>query len=310
MPELTPTPTPEPEPTPTPEPAPEPTSVVNADGTFAPDWYKKYDKSTHETLKRYAKHDDFVNSHMEQRKKLGEAGDKLGADPERVLIIPGDDASDEVKAAYYRKLGVPDELTGYEYTRDEDLSDKIVTSDEKMAAFSEIAKKYNLNPKQYNGIVNDYFKMLDKEMADLEITHAEDDRQTAEAGKATMKKLLGNAYDQRMARVNLVIENYARGEVKDAEGKVIGTVGDELDEAFPGLRHSPLMTMFIDSIAQDLSPDRLRMMTGATIATPGDIQTKLNDLRRQKGYFNRDHPDYKRLDAERQKLINQMTTTV
>ncbi len=305
-----PTPTPEPEPTPTPEPAPEPTSVVNADGTFAPDWYKNYDKSAHATLKTLGKFDDLVNVTLDTKKKLGEAGNKLGADPDRVLIMPGDDASDEVKAAYHRKLGVPDELTGYVYTRDESLSEKIVTSDEKMAAFTEIAKKHNLDPKQYNGIVNDYFKMLDKEMADLDIAKAEMDRQIEKNGKDTLKKQLGNAFGQRMARVNLVIENYARGEVKDAENKVTGTVGDKLEETFPGLMYSPYMAMFIDSIAKDFSEDRLRKMTGATIATPADIQIKLNDLRRQPGYFEKDHLDYKRLDAERQKLMEQMATTV
>ena len=76
----------------------------------APDWMTSVPKEFRDD-KALWKHEDFSSYLKESR----ENSDKLaGFDPEKVVNIPGDDASDEDREAFYQKLGKPESAEGYE----------------------------------------------------------------------------------------------------------------------------------------------------------------------------------------------------
>ncbi len=76
----------------------------------APDWMTSVPKEFRDN-KALWKHKDF-SSYL---KESSENSDKLeGFDPEKVLNLPGDDASDEDREAFYQKLGKPETAEGYE----------------------------------------------------------------------------------------------------------------------------------------------------------------------------------------------------
>ncbi len=76
----------------------------------APDWMTSVPKEFRDNKALWG-HQDF-SSYL---KKSLEDSDKLdGFDPEKVLNLPGDDASDEDREAFYQKLGKPETADGYE----------------------------------------------------------------------------------------------------------------------------------------------------------------------------------------------------
>lgn len=94
-------------------------------------------------LSKFKNLDDLAKSYSELEKKLGSS-----------VNIPGEDASDEEKKAFYSKLGVPENAEGYTF------------GDENSAHLKELAFKHNLTRSQAEGVFGEL----------------------SEIGKATMKQ--------------------------------------------------------------------------------------------------------------------------
>ncbi len=85
-----PTPTPAPEPTPQPEPTPEPTPTPSLRDSFK----EKVGDDVFKSFEKYADDDSLVNGIVAAQKMVGKKGD-----------IPAEDADDETKAEFWKKLG-------------------------------------------------------------------------------------------------------------------------------------------------------------------------------------------------------------
>jgi len=260
------------------------TSVVNADGSFVENWANNYPEDDRETLSRFKQFPDFVKSHMSLRRQFNK-------DPDSLVEIPTETSSDEVRAEFHRRRGVPEKVEAYKYERSKELSDNIEIDDEKVAAFAQIAKKHNMTQAQFNGIVNDYLALVDKDIANFDLIQQDKRQKDFEAADAALKKKFGKAYDEKVARANVLLRKY---EGQDFVAK-------------HGLENSPEMTEFLDRIAEDMSEDRIKGLTGVTIPTPIQVKSKIAELRAHPAYMDEMHPQYKDIQKQITELYKKMS---
>jgi len=247
-------------------------SVVTADGSFAEGWEKNYPEEDRATLGRFKRFDDFVTSHMSLRRM----SDK---DPDKLVEVPDENSSDEVKAEFHRRRGVPEKVEDYKYERSKELSDNIDVDDEKVAAFAGIAKKHNLTQEQFVGIANDYLALIDKDISTFDLVQEDKKQKEFEAAEAALKKEMGKSYEERVARANVLLRQY-KGQEMVAE---------------LGLENNPAMTRFLDAIAEDMSEDRIKGLTSVTTPTPSAVQDKINELKEHPAYMDAAHPQHQQI---------------
>jgi len=267
-------------------------SIVNPDGTFVENWSAKYGKEAEPTLSRFNKFDDLVTSHMALRKKYGH-------DPDSMVVIPKDDSTDETKQAFWKAAGELEKPEDYKFTKAKELSDKVLISDEQVKAFTQVAKKYHLNQLQFNGILNDYLFMVQKDVEGFEVSQNELQQQAFDSGMAELKKVFRDGTDARTKRANALLVKYGNVTIKTPDGKT-SSVMEKLFEESPKLKNSPWMTMFLDSIAESMSEDSLKGISGINIPTSGQLQNKINELKLHPAYLNQAHPQHR-------DIVNQLT---
>lgn len=268
------------------DPANSDTSVVNADGSFTDGWTEQFDEADRPTLERFTKtgFKSLGKSYVDLQRQF--------RDPDGYVKVPKEDSSDEVKAEFHKRRGVPDKAEDYEYKRSPDLSDKVETSDEKVAAFSQIAKKWNFTNKQFNGAVNDYLQLIAKDIDAFDIAQDEKSGQEREKGVAVLKKHLGNALEERTLRAEALMRKYGDRVVKDAKGDELNVL-EQLYKELPDIENSPWIRLLLDNIAEDMSEDRIKGLSAVHTPTPDAIQGKINELKAHEAYMDENHPQHK-----------------
>jgi hypothetical protein len=254
-------------------------SVVDTEGNFTENWAESYDEADRPTLSRFKTFPDFVKSHMDLRRKFNK-------DPDSLVEMPGKDSSDEVRAEFHKRRGVPEKAEEYEYKRADTLSDNIDIAAERMTEFSQIAKNHNLTPAQYNGVVNDYLALVDKDIAAQDLVDQEANIEANRKAEAALAKKFGKAKLERVARANAIMRHYG---------------GSEAVAAMK-LENEPRMVMFIDAIAEDMSEDRIRGITKTTVPTNEAINAKMNELRKHPAYYDNQHPEHREIMEQRKQL--------
>lgn len=265
-------------------------SVVNADGSFVENWVDKYPEADRPTLSRFNKFDDFVTSHMTLRRQFNK-------DPDSLVEIPGDDATDEVRAEFHRKRGVPDAVEGYKYEKSKELSENVDIDKEKILAFAQIAKKHNFTNKQFNGAINDWLALLDKDITNFDIATDEKDEQNRQKGVEALKKHFGNGLEERTLRSEAVMRKYGNAIIKGEDGKE-STVLDKLYDELPEIKNSPWIRLMFDAIAEDMSEDRIKGLTTVTTPTPSQVDAKIAELRAHEAYMDGSHPQHKQINDQ------------
>lgn len=278
-----------------PTPAPADVSVIDAKGNFAENWADKYPEEDRPTLSRFKKFDELVTSHMSVRRKFGK-------DPDSLVEIPGDDSSDEVKAEFHRRRGVPEKVEDYKFTKSLDLSENIDINDAQVAAFTQIAKKHDLTQKQFLGITNDYLAVVDKDIGVFDDAQKERVEIARQQGITALKKEFGTGAEDRTLRAESLFDYYGSKVIKEPDGKTEKAIAQKLEEEIPAIKTSPWLRMIFDAIAEDMSEDRIRRVRGITTATPEALDGKIAELRKHPGYGDSSHPDHKRVNAEVQEL--------
>jgi len=257
-------------------------SVVDAEGNFVENWADRYNEEDRPTLSRFTNIDDFVKSHMSNRRMFNK-------DPDTLVEIPGENTSDEERADFHRRRGVPDEPTGYKYEQPETIPENLRSDAEEMAFYFQLAKSADLTEKQLKIMADGHFENLGKRYAAQDLINQDNNRKENAAAEATLKKKFGKAYDERVARANAVMQHYSG----------VGAV-DSLK-----LENNPLMVEFIDNIAEDMSEDRIKGITTTTIATTAALDNRISELRNHPAYNNSSHPEHKKVQAECQELYKQ-----
>jgi hypothetical protein len=99
-------------------------------------------------IKNYKDLTTFAKSHVELRKTLGEK-----------VSIPKADASEEVKAEFYEKLGIPKTTEGYAKVQPPVLPEGMELQDTNITEFKEVALKAHMTPEQVQAVMNYYGEM-------------------------------------------------------------------------------------------------------------------------------------------------------
>lgn len=270
--------------------------VLNDEGNFTEEFYNQFSEEDRPTVSRYKNPAELGKSNVELRRKFNAPAD-------RMLIMPGDDASDVERQEFWSKLGVPETTEGYKYTKSDTISEKTEFDEGKIKAFAEIAKKYNLTPEQYNGVANDYLALVDKDINDFDSNMEIQKEQNRVKAEEILKAMLGKSCDERCDRVNVILKKYSGLEIKGENEEDTKTVGEKLMESYPGIENSPWLTIIFDAIANDMSEDRIKGIAGVKTPTDGNLNTGMKKLRDTPGYYDASHPDHRDIMRKRDELI-------
>ncbi len=263
----------------TPEPAGQPASFVADDGTFKDGWREHFlseDIRDHGTFK-----EGRVKDVQGLFRSLASAESMIGKDK---IARPSESSGDEEWDEFHRAAGWTGEPLPF--TAPEGLPEG-TWSEDRATKFSEKFNELRLTPKQVSGIVEAYNADLIQQVTDMG-----NNSETAMADlKASLLAEKGNAYTQFEHNGNIAIEK--------------GT---------DSVEHKQRV---LAKFAND--PDFVRMMgnLGANFsesggipvvkmaATPGDLDTKIAEIRATDAYNTKSHPGYDAAQANVKRLYEE-----
>lgn len=117
-------------------------TAAGADGD-AP-WYAALPEARHEALKGFADQDAALVGLLERADTAAEG----------MVRIPGEDATDEDRAAFYKALGRPDAPDGYALAEGYEVPEGVTLGDEVDTAWKQRAHELGLSQAQYRGVMD------------------------------------------------------------------------------------------------------------------------------------------------------------
>ncbi len=245
------------------------TSLVNPDGSFVDNWHGKYGKENEGHLSRYKNLDALVNSHIATKKKFGR-------DPDTLVEIPTETSSDEVKAAWAKAHGVPEE---YEYALSDEMAVKLgPLNDKKMEALREFGKSKNWSQADFKDVLDFYHKNISDDLDSYEITNNEQLVEAQEKGKAELRKEKGwqseGEYNNKVFLANALMRKYG---------------GEEAVASF-NAQNSPTMAKFLNNMVGAMSEDTLKGLGPSTVQLSADIDSQMADVRSQMDAIIKENP--------------------
>lgn len=243
------------------------------------------DPELRKQAERYPGLDDVLKHNGSMRQQLSTA-----------IVIPGEDASDEDRAEYRTKLGVPEGADKYVYKAPEDLAEDIakMIPDDEMAAIRATAHDLGLTQAQLSGLMDWRYEQLtaaveaqvatlkaahDTATADMKREWAADYDQNVALGKRAMREFGSDGLDKFLTET--VIAGVRLGDHPEIV-RLAATVGRRMMEAQVHMEHGSDERKTLEEQREQLTKD----MHDARAA--GD-----NDKAR-------------RLDAERSEVTNQL----
>ncbi len=276
------------------------TVLLDESGNFTQNFYNSFEKDDREAISQYKNPNELGKGHINLRRTFNKPAD-------RVVVLPDDNSTDEERAEFHKRLGVPDEADHYEFKLNPDIKN-IELDDNRLKAFKDIAKKHNIPKSKFEGIVNDYLAMIDKDAADFELIQANNETKALEEDNKIADSYFGKAKEERVALADAILRKY-NVEIKNDKGEVTASAVDMLIERYPRLSHDPYLVMIIDKIRESMSPERIRGLNSLTTTpTNATIRAKLEDMKKNPAYFDISHKDYKRLQEEAMKLHEQLAS--
>ena len=276
--------------------APQITQLVNEDNSFVENWPESLGEEFKEhipTLSRFKNVPDLAKSFISTKKMTG-------YDPDDLIQIIKDDSPDEVKTAFWKAAGKPDAPEGYEFKKSKDISEKVEVVDAQIKAFTAIAHKYHLNNTQFNGVVNDYLKMVGGDIDVFDTAQAEQTEGKRLEGVAKLKKAFGSGLEDRTLRAEALMNKYGNQVIKTSDGDK--TLLELLYDEAPQLKNSSYIRMIFDNVAESMSEDTLKGVTAVTTPTTSQVEAKINELRANPAYDDRAHPQHKDIVAQVREL--------
>lgn len=188
----------------------------------------------------------------------------------------------------YKRLGRPDDATGYELSVPE-APDGYNVNEELMGGFKDQAFKLGLNTDQANKLFGWY---MNESIQGMMAQQAEA-KQSFEEGEAQLKTDWGGAFDK-----NLVIANRA---VKEFGGEELQTRLQEL-----GVDNDPVLLKAFNNIGKQVLEDGKLDGDGLPVGkSPAEIDAEIGAIMANPAYLNAQDPAHKGLVAQVQKLMAQ-----
>lgn len=221
-----------------------------------------------------------VKSYVHSQKRLGSS-----------INIPGQNASEEERAEFLKKLGRPETPDKYTLPDFSTLPEGLKPNESFVKALSAEAHKRGLNNDQHMGILQEILKFEVDAAKQAEVEEQNQMRERVE----TLRKEFGSAYDQRVALAKKTFETFAVPEERGEFDKRYGS--------------DPLIIKMFSKMGERLLEDRSIDGTGginALAMTPQEAMQEINKIRSDKEnpYNNRKFEG----TPERQKVIDRMAT--
>jgi len=229
-----------------------------------------------------------IKQHMDAQSYMGNS-----------IRVPGEDAGEDDRKAFYEKLrkhapdlipapndpdskkkvfealGMPEKSSDYSVEVPEVLAPQF--NDDRLSMFREAAHKHNLTKEQFEGVM--------KEVLSVDASQYETMTAEHEKGIQSLKNEWGNAFDQRTAAVNKLIEGTGAPEQlanMAKEGTLDASVVKWLYDLGSRMGADESLNMTIDT------------GSGGAI-TPSEANDKLQEIlnNREHPYWISSHPDHK-----------------
>ncbi len=285
-----------------------PTSVVNADGSFTENWTESESyKADAETLSRYKTLPDLTKSLMDTKRKFGK-------NPDSLIEIPTEHSSDEVKAAFKKANGVPDNVDAYEYTLSDELAVKLgPLQDERMAKIKKFAhEELGLSPAKFTKLLDFYHNDLSGGIDAFGATQLENEQKATVEGNAVLAKTFLDDAANRKLDANAILNKYGMKVIKMPDGSE-ATIKGMLLEENPKLLTSPYMIMFLDNVRQVLSEDTMKGIRDSSPTTMANTKTQIAEVRSRMDKIIKENPsnfkgnvEFKDLEKRKTELYKQI----
>lgn len=210
----------------------------------------------------------------------------IGADK---VAIPGREATDEVRRAFYTAIGCPESASGYQLP--DGLPEGVALNDEEVGTFNTIAHEIGLTDAQAKRIIR---YDVDRNQAALESIQAANET-TKAATHDILRKEWKDAYEQNLELAALGIEHLGGAELRKA-----------MDET--GYGNDPRMVIAFAKAGRYFKEDDMigRGLGRDFIMSPAEARQKLALLDRDKDFMTalntEDSPGHAAAVAERTKL--------
>jgi hypothetical protein len=219
------------------------------------------DADLHKVAERYNSPSDMAKAVSDFRKQVSAA-----------IRLPGKDANAEEMADFRKKLGVPDDSTGYKFARPEVVDEESFKSEDFQARLAEYAEKFHskhLSSEQANGVMEMF---LETELANREAVIAADAAYAAESMAALKKEWPGDEYERNTIAASRAAEAFlgedysSAKQIESKDGRLI------LD--------NPAFVKAFAKIGREMGEDRL----GPTLSETdkGTIQDQIRDASAKK----------------------------
>ena len=273
-------------------------ALLDTEGNFTEDFYNTFDEDDRTAISQYKSPGELGKGHINLRRTFDKPAD-------RVLVMPDDNSTDEERAAYSQRIGVPQEASGYEFEADPELKN-LTIDDDKLNRFRDIAKKHNIPKSEFSGMVNEWLAGVSKDATDLDAIMQHNANVALEADNKIMDEHYGGqAKDDIVALANSFLNPYST-DIKNEKGEVTANSSAKLIERFPGLEHSPWFVMLCDNFRNAMSPARFHGTTGKVAPTNASMRVRIDELMAKPAYTDISHPDNKRLNAEVLEMYNKI----
>lgn len=238
------------------------------------------DIRNHSALEKVANPEAMARSLISAQKMLGN-------DPNNLVAVPkADDV--EGRKAVLQRLGLPNDTSGYKLEKPENAPDWLAPDAGLGKGFVEQAHKLGILPDQAAGLYSWFSGELGQAAADQAAKDGEQD----EANVAAIKKEWGEAFDQKIAGVNDLLDRIGGSELKD---KISQT----------GLGADPLFLKAIDQIVplfaeDDAGGERKGSGGAGGKLTPNEAVARARGLQRD-ALNSSDPAERRRLNEEAQR---------
>jgi hypothetical protein len=207
----------------------------------------------------------------------------VGADK---IPVPNKHATEEDWKEVYKKLGRPEDASGYKY----DLPEDQTIDQTALKNFSDQAHKLGLLPSQANGMVKFYNEMQ-------AVSLQEQDSVAIAARENSAKELKqewGQAYDQKISQANNLAKTVGIGELFDtnlADGTKLGD--------------NPVMIKAFAELAAKMGEDSITQSSGPIYQTPAQLEKEIGNLTQAgSAYWDNKHPNHDAAVQEVKALIH------
>jgi hypothetical protein len=189
------------------------------------------------------------------------------------IIVPDKDTSEEEWSKVWQKLGMPEDLTKYEFKAPEGADPEIVKS------FKEFAPKAGILP----GAAEKLFSWMTDRAQAIEAQQEETNKATFTKTVDGLKKEWGQAYDRKLSNASGLFNQFADDETK----------------AFmrdTGFSNHPKVLKLMSKIADAFGEDKFRSPggNGDMGMTPDEADAKIKEVyaNPNHAYFNKNNPQH------------------